>query len=151
MTIHILRKMNKEGGDVPIGVGLTLDDAAKLVPDADNVSIQQISSSFNRYIFKANDNFYMITPINVVGCPRDITIVSKVHQGFSDAEAIESIVDCYAAAINFVSKMGEITSRERGGRTLRLEVKVPVTKTIEENKVEIYFIREFPIKGVDEE
>ena len=151
MTINILREMTSTGGDVPIGVGLTLDDVAKIIPNGENASIHEISRTFNRYIFKTDDDrLFMITPINIIGPHKFITIVSKILHGFSDAEHIESIVESEISAEEFVSKAGEVVRREVSGRTTRLDVAVPVTKTIEEDKVDVYFIRSFPVKGVEE-
>ena len=127
-----------------------MDDVAKLIPNGDKASIHEISRTFNRYIFKTDDDrLFMVTPVNIVGNHKFITVVSKVLHGFSDAEHIESIVDCEMSATDFVSKMGEVIRREVSGRTLQLDVSIPITKTIEEDKVEVYFIRSFPIKGVD--
>lgn len=152
MTINILREMSSKGGDIPIGVGLTLDDAAKLVPNADKTPIHEVSKTFNRYIFKDDNNrMYMITPINIVGVYDSITIISKIIHGFSDAEHIESIVDCEMTAVKFVSRIGDVVGREVSGRTTKLDVKIPITKTIEEDKIDVYFVRNFPIKGIYED
>ena len=54
-------------------------------------------------------------------------------------------------AVKFVSRIGDVVGREVSGRTTKLDVKIPITKTIEEDKIDVYFVRNFPIKGVYED